>query len=281
MPTGCHARTRRRVHCISHPQRFILAADPGAAEGDSRTTNVTRHTKLTISQDYQVLYPQDYISVNQANGTLSGREPESDTSGDDGALPIRLPRLSNDGAEARALSLVPEEARGASLPKVGQAFCPKNGRRSGELMGKVLSSSEECIGPFRETCDTETGGIYRIGSSPIKDKLSIEPTTPRRHQVEDERGNAYEGWGRANTDSPILSRETYRHDGLSGASIDPALLCTPRNQDRKVVPSTGTSSSDRSHGVRLPICRDRSVSPSPRRRRAGVWRTYKAKVDSL
>lgn len=226
------------------------------------------------------MYPQDYISVNQANGTLSGREPESDTSGDDCALPIRLPKRSNNGAETQELSLVSDETRGSSLPKVRQAFCPKNGRQCGELMERALPSSEECIGPFRETCNTDTGSIYRIGSSPIKDKLSIESMIPRKHQVEDQGGNAHEGWGHANTDSPILSRETYRYDGLSGASIDPVLLCTPRNQNRKVVPSTGMSSSDRSRGVRPPICRDRSVSPSPRRRRAEVWKTYKAKVDS-
>jgi hypothetical protein len=224
------------------------------------------------------LYPQDYISVNQANGTITGREAESDTSGDDAATPLRQPKRSNHDAEPRVLTLVSEETRDASPSLAGQAPGPKRERQSGSLIEKILSPSKECISSLHGTSSTDTVDLYGFNSSPIRDTLTIEPVTPQRHKVDDRRTSAFGGQSPSSATLPILERETSRRDYFNGTSIDPPVLCTPQNKDRTVALARGTS-SDRSHRTRLPICQDGSISPSPRRRRARVWRTYKAKAD--
>jgi hypothetical protein len=218
--------------------------------------------------------------VNQANGTLTGREPESDTSGDDGVTPLKQPKRLDHDAESQILTLVSGGARDASPPLAGQAFGPKRGRQSGNLMGKVLSPSKECINSTRGIRDPDTIDTYGFSSSSIRDTLTVEPVTPPRRQVDDRRASTFEDQSPLSKTSPTLAREAPRHDYFNDASIDPSMLCTPQDRDRTVVPVMGTS-SDRSHRTRLPIRRDGSVSPSPRRRRAGVWRTYKAKAGNL
>lgn len=226
------------------------------------------------------MYPQDYISVNQANGTLTGREPESDTSGDDGVTPLRQPKLSNHGAESRVLALASEGTRDASPPLAGQAFGSKRERQCGSLIEKILSPSKECVGSAHPTRNTNTVDLYSFSSSPIRDTLTVEPVTPQRRQVDDRRTITFENQSPLSKTSPTLAREASRHDYFNSASIDSSILYTPQDKDRMVAPVMGTS-SDRSHRTRLPIRRDGSVSPSPRRRRAGVWRTYKAKAGNL
>jgi hypothetical protein len=49
MPTGCHARIGRRVHCVLDPQRLILAAVPRAAEGGIHTKEATTRSADDIS----------------------------------------------------------------------------------------------------------------------------------------------------------------------------------------------------------------------------------------
>jgi hypothetical protein len=225
------------------------------------TQGMLQHTELTSSQGFQVLYPQDYISVNQANGMPSGREPESDSSGDDGVTPLRS-----------------EGTRNPSPPPMGQAFGQRRERRSEKSMEKVFSPSKECINSTRGIRDTDTMDTYDFSRSPDRNTLTMEPVTSQRRQVDDRHTSAFEKHGSLKMTSPILPREVTRHDCFDVVSIDPSVLCTPQNKGRVVAPATGTS-SDYSHRTRLPIRRDGSVSPSPRRRRAGVWRTYKAKGD--
>jgi hypothetical protein len=205
----------------------------------------------------------------------SGREPESDSSGDDGVTPLKQPKRLDHDAEVRVLTLVSEGTRDASSPPMGQAFGQRRERRLEKSMEKVFSPSKECINSTRDTDDMDT---YGFSSPPNRDALMIEPVTPQRRQVGDRHVSALEKHGPLSTASPTLPRETSRNDCFDVVSIDPSVLCTPQNKGRVVVPATGTS-SDFSHRTRLPIRRDGLVSPSPRRRRAGVWRTYKAKGD--
>jgi hypothetical protein len=242
------------------------------------TQGMLQHTELTSLQGFQVLYPQDYISVNQANGMPSGREPESDSSGDDSVTPLKQPKRLDHGAEARVLTLVSEVTRDASPPPVGQAFGQKRERRSEKSMEKVFSPSKECSDSTRGVRDIDTMDTYDFSCSPDRDALTMEPVTPQRRRVDNRHASAFEKHGSLKTTSPILPREASRHDCFDVVSIDPSVLCTPQNKGRVVAPATGTS-SDYGHRTRLPIRRDGSVSPSPRRRRAGVWRTYRAKGD--
>lgn len=118
------------------------------------TQGMLQHTGLTLLQGFQVLYPQDYISVNQANGMPSGREPESDSSGDDGVTTLKQPKRLDHDAEARMLTLVSEGTRDASPPPMGQAFGQRRERRSEKSMEKVFSPLKECINSTRGIRDT-------------------------------------------------------------------------------------------------------------------------------
>lgn len=206
----------------------------------------------------------------------SGRKPESDSSGDDGVTPLRQANGLDHDAEARVLTLVSEGIRDASPPPIAQAFGRRRERRSEKSMEKVLSSSKECTSSTRGMRDTDTMDTYDFSCSPDRDAPTMEPVTPQHRHVDDRHTSALKKHGLLGTVSPILPRETPRHDCFDVASIDPSVLCTPQNKGRVVAPDTGTSSAC-SHRTRLPIRRDGSVSPSPRRRRAGVWRTYRAK----
>ena len=220
------------------------------------------------------MYPQDYISVNQANGTPSGREPESDSSGEDGVTPLKQPKHLDHNAEARVLTLVSQGIRDASPLPAGQAFGQIRERRSRKSTEK--SPVKECSNSTRGIRDVKTMDTYDFSCSADRDALTMEPVTPQRRRVDDSHASAFEKHGSLRTTPPILPREASRHDCFDVVSIDPSVLCTPQNKGRVVAPATGTS-SDYSHRTRRPIYRDGSVSPSPRRRRAGVWRTYRAK----
>ena len=222
------------------------------------------------------MYPQDYISVNQANGMPSGREPESDSSGDYGGTPLRQPVRSDHDAGARVLTLVPENTPDASPPPMGQAFGERSDRRSENLMETVLSPSKEGMNSTCGTREFDIRDTDHVTCSSARDALTMEPVTPQRRQTGDRHTSALKKHDLLSTTSPILPRESFRHDCLDVASIDPSVLCTPQNRGRAVAPATGAR-SDRSRPTRLPIRREGSVSPSPRRRRAGVWRTYTAK----
>lgn len=232
-----------------------------------------RHAALTISQDFQILYPQDYISVNQANGTPGGREPESDSSGDDGLTPLKQPKHLDHNAEARVLTLVSERTPDASPLPVGQASGQRRGRRSEKSTEK--SPVKECSNSTRGVHDANTMDTFDSSCSPARDTLTMEPVISQRRQVDEGHASAYENHGLFSKTSPVLPREMSQHGCFDVASIDPSVLCTPQNRGRVGAPATGTS-SDYSNRSRLPIRRNDSVSPTPRRRRAGVWRTYRA-----
>ena len=219
------------------------------------------------------MYPQDYISVNQANGTPTGREPESDSSGEDGVTPLKQPKHLDHNAEARVLTLVSEGTRDASPLPVGQAFGQRRERRSEKLTEK--SPVQECSNSTRAIRDTDTTDTYDFSRSPDRDALTMEPVTPQRLQVHERHTSANRKHGLFSGTSPVLPRETSQHGCFDIASIDPSVLRTPQNRSRVEAPATGTS-SDYSNRTRLPIRRNGSVSPTPRRRRAGVWRTYRA-----
>jgi hypothetical protein len=208
----------------------------------------------------------------------SGREPESDSSGDDSVTPLRQPKHLEHDAEAQVLTLVLEGTRDASPPPMGRASDQRGERQSEKSMEKVFSPSKECSNSTRGIRDADTMNTYDFSCSLDRDALTMEPVTPQRCHVDDRHTSTLEKHGLFSTTSPVLLRETSRHDRFDVASINTSVLCTPQNKGRVVAPATGTS-SDYSHRTRLPICRDGSVSPSPRRCRAGVWRTYKAKGD--
>jgi hypothetical protein len=208
----------------------------------------------------------------------SGREPESDSSGDDGVTTLKQPKRLDHDTEARVLTLVSEGTRDASPPPMGRAFGQRRERRSEKSMENVFSPSKECSDSTRGIRDADTMDTYDFSYSPDRDALTTEPVTPQRRQVDNRHASALEKHGLFSTTSPILPRETSRHGCFDVASIDPSVLCTPQDRGRVVGPATATS-SDYSDRTRLPIRRNGSVSPSPRRRRAGVWRTYKAKGD--
>ena len=219
------------------------------------------------------MYPQDYISVNQANGTPSGRDLESDSSGEDGVTPLKQPKHLDHNAEARVLTLVPEGTRDATPLPVGQAFGQRRERRSETSTEK--SPVKECSNSTRAIRDADTTDTHDFDRSPDSDALTMEPITPQRRQVEERHASANRKHGLFSKTSPILPRETSQHGCFDVASIDPSVLSTPQNRGRVEAPVTGTS-SDFSNRARLPIRRNGSVSPTPRRRRAGVWRTYRA-----
>jgi hypothetical protein len=208
----------------------------------------------------------------------SGREPESDSSGDDGVTTLKQPKRLDHDTEARVLTLVSEGTRDASPPPMGRAFGQRRERRSEKSMENVFSPSKECSDSTRGIRDADTMDTYDFSYSPDRDALTTEPVTPQRRQVDNRHASALEKHGLFSTTSPILPRETSRHGCFDVASIDPSVLYTPQDRGRVVGPATATS-SDYSDRTRLPIRRNGSVSPSPRRRRAGVWRTYKAKGD--
>lgn len=211
--------------------------------------------------------------MNQANGTPSGREPESDSSGEDGVTPLKQPKHLDHNAEARMLSLVSEGTRDASPLPVGQAFGQRRERRSEKSTEK--SPVKECSNSTRGIRDANAMDTYDFSCSPDSDALTMEPVTPQRRQGDGRYASANRKHGLFSKTSPDLSRETSQHGGFDVASIDPSVLCTPQNKGRVEAPATGTSSAY-SNRTRLPIRRNGSVSPTPRRRRAGVWRTYRA-----
>ena len=213
------------------------------------------------------MYPQDYISVNQANGTPSGREPESDSSGEDGVTPLKQQKHLDHNAEARVLTLRSEGIRDASPLPVEQAFGQRRERRSEESTEK--SPVKECSNSTRGIRDADTADTYDFNCSPDKDALTMEPVTPQRRQFDERHASANRKHGLFSKTSPVLPRETSQHGCFDVASIDPSVLSTPQNRGRVEAPVTGTS-SDYSDRTRLPIRRNGSVSPTPRRRRAGV-----------
>ena len=211
--------------------------------------------------------------MNQANGTPSGREPESDSSGDDGVTPLKQPKHLDHNAEARVLTLVSEGTRDASPLLVGETFGQRRGRRSEKSTEK--SPVKECSNSTLGIRDVKTMDTYDFSCSPDRDALTMEPVTPQRRQVDERHASTHRKHGLFSKTSPVLPREMSQHGCFDVASIDPSVLCTPQNRGRVEAPATGTS-SDYSSRTRLPIRRNGSVSPTPRRRRAGVWRTYRA-----
>ena len=179
-------------------------------------------------------------------------------------------------AEARVLTLRSEGIRDASPLPVEQAFGQRRERRSEESTEK--SPVKECSNSTRGIRDADTMTTYNFSRSPDRDALTMEPVTPQRRQLDERHASAYEKHGLCSRTSPVLPRETSQRGCFDVASINPSVLCTPQNRGRAEAPATGTS-SDYSSRSRLPIRRNGSVSPTPRRRRAGVWRTYRAKGD--
>ena len=116
--------------------------------------------------------------MNQANGTPSGREPESDSSGEDGVTPLKQPKHLDHNAEARVLTLVSEGTRDASPLPVGQAFGQRRERRSEKSIEKVFSPSKECSDSTRRIRDIDTTDTYDFSCSPDRDALTMEPVTP-------------------------------------------------------------------------------------------------------
>ena len=109
---------------------------------------------------------------------LSEREPESDSSGEDGVTPLKQPKHLNHNAEARVLTLMSEETRDASPLPVGQAFGQRRERRSKKSTEK--SPMKECSNTTRGMRDANTTDIYNFDCSPDRDALTIEPVTPQR-----------------------------------------------------------------------------------------------------
>lgn len=213
--------------------------------------------------------------MNQANGTLAGREPEVDTSGDDDAACLdQLTRLGQD-AESRPLTLVSEGTRNAALGPGGQTFAQHGERQSGNVAEMVSSPPEEQNGPTYGLHDTGSIDSSFANSSPSKDAQTMEPHRPRRRLSENRHTNASSGLNPSSAVTPFKEQRLSRRDCNAGTSIDPAVLCTPRNKISPVV-VTASTNSDRTHRTRLSMRRDSSVSPSPRRCRTGVWKTYKA-----
>ena len=206
----------------------------------------------------------------------SGREPESHSSGDCGGTPLRQLMHSDHDAGARMLTIVSEKTPDASPPPMGQAFGERSDRRSENSMETLLSPSKERINSTCETREFDIKDIDDFTCLSARNALTVEPVTPQRCQAGNRHTSALKKHGLLSTTSPILPRESFRHDCLDVASIDTSVLCTPQNRGCAVAPTT-SARSERSRPTRLPIRREGSVSPSPRRRRAGVWRTYKAK----
>ena len=190
--------------------------------------------------------------------------------------PLKQPKHLNHNVEARVPTLVSEGTRDASPLPVGQAFSERRERRSKKSTEK--SPVKECSNSTRGIRDANTTDIYDFNCSPDSDTLTMEPVTPQRRQVDERHASANRKHGLFSKTSPVLPRETSQHGCFDVASIDPSVLCTPQNRGRVEAPATGTS-SDYSNRTRLPIRRNGSVSPTPRMRRAGVWRTYRAKGD--
>lgn len=214
--------------------------------------------------------------MNQANGTLAGREPESDTSGDDDAVSLpQTKRLGQDG-ESQMLTVVSEGTRDASPRSGGQTLAQHSERQPGNLFETVLCPSEERDNSIFGLRDIDPIDPYIVNGPPSKDPPAIEPDTPQHRLVEKRRTNAFAGHSPSSAATSLEEREMPRLDCINRTSIDPAVLSTPQNKIGPLA-ATASTSSDRSYRTRLSIRRDCSVSPSPRRRRIGVWRTYEAK----
>ena len=174
------------------------------------------------------MYPQDYISVNQANGMPSGRKPESDSSGDDGVTPLKQPKRLDHDAEAQVLTLVSEGIRDASPPPIAQAFGRRRERRSEQSMEKVLSSSKECTSSTRGMRDTDTMDTYDFSCSPDRDAPTMEPVTPQHRHVDDRHTSALKKHGLLGTVS-----QSYHERCLSMVALMSRLLILPSYVHRR------------------------------------------------
>lgn len=216
--------------------------------------------------------------MNQANGTVASREAESDISGDDVATSARHPSDLDQNQQAHNRVPVFEKTRDA-IP-LDRNLAPSREVQMENLLENMLTPSRERSGSAVGLHDSNSVAPFVICDSTSKDTPSTELEAPRRRPFESRRTNTFDGHSSSETAITSVEREAPRRDCIDGVSIDPSILCTPPN---KILPiaTTASSGSERSYRTRLSTRRDCSVSPSPRRRRAAVWRTYKTKAGDL
>lgn len=208
--------------------------------------------------------------MNQANSTLAGREIESDASGDDDLSSLRQPNL---GQGAELFDLTVEGTRDIIAQPAAHPLSQRKDKSIEHSSGSVLS-------PTKVRDDTVCGDTILMDPfsvSPSKETVSMEANAPQRSLIRNGRSNALTGHNFSSVAVRAADREAPWDEHDNGQYINPSSLCTPKGKITPVTP-TASMGSDRTYRSRLSTRKDCSVSPSPRRRRTGVWRTYKANV---
>lgn len=217
--------------------------------------------------------------MNQANGTLSGREPEGDISGDDDAISLKQQNSLGQDAELHVFDLVSEETRDEHSPTGGRRLPRHDKNQLGNLSESVNSPSKEHGNPLFGLHDNGSNGPYVFNDSQSNDMPKTNSGAPQRRLFEHRR-NAVCNKSPSNAVKPHSERDVTRGDFENGVCIDPSLLSTPQKKDIRKTVTTGPN-SDRVYRSRVSARQECSISPSPRRRRAGVWRTYKTDCGSM
>lgn len=217
--------------------------------------------------------------MNQANGTLSGREPEGDISGDDDAIPLEQQNSQGPDPELHVFDFVSEETRDENSSTGGRRLPRHNRNQLGNLSDNINSPSKERGSPLFGLHENGSDRPYTFNDSRSNDKPKTNSGAPQ-HRLFQHRRNAVCDNSPSSKVKPLSERDVTRDDPENGVCIDPSLLSTPQNKDvRKTI--TTDPSSDRVYRSRLSARQEYSISPSPRRRRAGVWRTYKTDCGSM
>lgn len=209
--------------------------------------------------------------MNQANSTLACREPD-ELSGDDDLSSLRQPIPDHD---AELLDLTLDGPQDVSSQPIGHSPLQRSDKPTEHPLESALSPTRARYDNFYGLRDVNIMDPFNV--SPSKELSTMESDVPQRHLLNDGRPTVRNGHNFSNVAIRAAEREAPRNEHENVASIDPSVLRTPKGKILPVIP-TASMGSDRPLRSRLSTRQDCSVSPSPRRRRTGVWRTYKSNV---